>query len=191
MCVIIIKKKGQTLPTKEMLTAAYEQNSDGIGYVTTGGHYWRGLDFDKFYADFVNHVSKEDGVILHFRWATHGSVKKSNCHPFKGQASGDTYYFAHNGVLSIPSVNDKTDSEICFRTKILPRLRKEGLTREVRKYIGECAETSRFALMHGDRIMTWGEWCTVRGFLCSNSRFAWRMMDSARRYPYYSWMVNI
>lgn len=47
---------------------------------------------------------------MHFRFATHGSVRNRNCHPFR---DGDLF-FAHNGVLPYPSVGDRTDSEFAF-----------------------------------------------------------------------------
>lgn len=47
-----------------------------------------------------------------------------NCHPFRDEESGVS--FAHNGILDIKPIDDMTDSETAFRTRIVPVIREHG-----------------------------------------------------------------
>ena len=80
MCVIVIKPAGHDLPSKSELRKAYEHNSDGCGFVSETATY-KSLDFEDFYGH-LRKVSRDENCIIHFRWATHGSVCVRNCHPF-------------------------------------------------------------------------------------------------------------
>lgn len=173
MCVIIVKKAGEQLPSKSFLKKAAIANRDGCGFATSSGVYFRSVFFEDFYRVFMEKARVEDDIVIHFRWATHGSVKTSNCHPFKGKgADGQPIFFAHNGVLPIASENDMTDSEIEFRKYILPVLRDEGgFTDLMKLYLEEEAEGSRFAFVNHDGLHLVGEFINYKGLLLSNTRF--------------------
>lgn len=175
MCVIIVKRAGDKLPTKEVLKAGYVANPDGCGFATSGGYMWKGLQFDEFWAQFRQHARVEDDVMVHFRWATHGSVKQSNCHPFTDADGG--VVFMHNGVLNIPSIDDKTDSEICFNEKIMPMLALNDftVTPVVRRKINVIAGSSKFAMLINGKLYLFGHWETYGKLICSNLRFLWNM----------------
>lgn len=164
MCVIIIVPKGVELPSNEELRMAYNRNHDGCGFVTKSDHY-KTLHFGAF----LRRLSKrkiDEGVIIHFRLATHGSIKVKNCHPFYK----NRFWFAHNGVLPIPTVNDMTDSQICFNTSIYPCIKKFGwdspeLDVEM-AYWSRCG--SKFAIMHDGEIKMFGKFIERRGCYYSN-----------------------
>lgn len=80
MCVICYKPKGVEMPPKEILTAMYHANSDGCGFCSPTLSY-RGFSFNEFYKK-VKKVKKDEPCIIHFRLATHGSIRRANCHPF-------------------------------------------------------------------------------------------------------------
>ena len=172
MCVIIVKPAGVKLPSHSFLRAAAEVNHDGCGYVTSDEHYYRSLSFSTFWRDFSRHAREDEDIIIHFRWATHGSVRVSNCHPFAGEYDGHRVWFAHNGVLPIESVNNKTDSEIFFRDIALPWLRyHHGFAPRVSKWMNLAVQGSRFAFLDESGLHLYGDFVKHNGLLLSNTRF--------------------
>ncbi len=170
MCCIIIVPRHTEIPSETVLKQVYAHNRDGMGFVSET-NYFRTFDFNEF-VDELQKVPTSENIIIHFRWATHGSVKIANCHPFVGYASGKEYFFAHNGVLPIPSKNDKTDSEICFRERILPAIRRLGFE-GAKKYIDHERNGSRFAIMRSDgEVELFGNYQYLQGCLFSNFRWA-------------------
>lgn len=142
MCLLIFKPKGRAIPSETVLRAAAKANPDGFGFATPN-KYMRSLDFETFYKHLKS-VKDDEPCIIHARWATHGSVKKSNCHPFRK----DGVSFAHNGVLRIDPIGDKTDSETAFLLYILPAVKHYGLySREVSEIVSRIIGTSKFALI--------------------------------------------
>ena len=136
MCIIIHKPENIIL-SEETLENCYTRNPDGIGIVRAEAgklHIFKTLDYDKFLQWYNRHM--EENLIIHFRLATHGTVNKRNCHGFK---VSDDLAFVHNGVLDVPCIGDKTDSE-SFGIKILKALPDDflhspGITALLEKYI--------------------------------------------------------
>lgn len=166
MCVIIVKQKGVSLPSANELQAAWAHNPHGGGFVCSNGYYWRGMSFKEFYKEFKSHVTVKDACIIHFRFATHGSHKIENCHPFYK----DGVYFAHNGILDIQTSNDMTDSETAFRDILLPAIKYYGIHSDTFKTIvANMIGWSRFAFMIDGRITIFGNWIEdTKGLLWSN-----------------------
>ena len=170
MCVIAYKPKGVEMPSSEILAAMSQANSDGCGFCTPT-KYYRGLSFNSF-MKHVKHVGEDEPCIIHFRLATHGSVKKGNCHPFY-DAEADTY-FAHNGVLHIQTHKDMTDSETAFRNIFLPNIKLYGLWSDNVSFVAKqviADNGSRFAFMQGDDVRLFGKFQYYEGCLYSNLRF--------------------
>lgn len=164
MCVIIYVPKGVELPSVEELKAAYMRNHDGCGFVSESDHY-KSLHFSTFMRKLAKRKIDES-VIIHFRLATHGSIKVKNCHPFyKGG-----YWFAHNGVLPIVSENDKTDSQICFERYIYPTIKKYGWGSDEHIKVMDkwTAYGSKFAMMHDGEVLTSGNFVERNGCYYSN-----------------------
>ena len=110
------------MPPKAILNRCATLNPHGFGFATKDRIY-KTLSYDDFYRELKT-IDRDETAILHFRYATHGSIKEANCHPFKDYETGVS--FAHNGVLSIETTNDMTDSETAFRTRIVPAIRRHG-----------------------------------------------------------------
>lgn len=168
MCVICVKPAGHALPSKSMLRAMFSCNHDGCGFVSRSLSY-HSMDFEDFYESLVK-VPKKEACIIHFRWATHGSVGIRNCHPFHDDATG--VWFAHNGILDIKPMKDLTDSETAFRKRLVPVIKKYGfmsdkLSAEAYHIIGG----SRFAFMKDGRVRLFGQFVKYDGCLYSNLRF--------------------
>jgi hypothetical protein len=96
MCLIIASPKGLT-PPKDIVANALENNPDGWGImVARDGR----IDVHK---GFKNRAAKKAikraagfPFVFHARYATHGNVDVSNCHPFR--VTEDTW-LAHNGII--------------------------------------------------------------------------------------------
>lgn len=108
----------------------------------------KGLSYRSF-KKHLQRVREDEPCIIHFRLATHGSIKRANCHPFN---RGDVW-FAHNGILNIQPMGDMTDSETALQKVIYPAIVKygygsEGMDVAVTKVIGY----SKFAFMQGGDV---------------------------------------
>lgn len=166
MCVIIVCPRGVDIPSKKILQQAKSINRHGFGFVSES-KYFRSMDFEEFYRELKS-VSKSENIIIHMRYATHGSVKLSNCHPFFYK----DFYFAHNGILDVRPINDTTDSETAFKTKIFASIIHDGYDSE--EFDCKCralAGSSRFAFMRNGDIKLMGTYYEVGGIYYSNIRF--------------------
>lgn len=167
MCVIIAVPAGVQLPGVEELKSAFQANPDGAGFVTKSEHY-KCMYFSTFY----RHLKKrkiDEACIIHFRYATHGSVSLKNCHPFyKGGV-----WFAHNGVLPLPSVNDRTDSYLYFTETVWPAMRKYGYkSDQVKTELTLMANRyhSKFATLKNGELCLYGDFIKQNGVYYSNLR---------------------
>lgn len=153
-------------------------NPHGCGFATKD-KVFKSLNFVAF-CNELHKVKKEEACLIHFRFATHGSVCVDNCHPFYDGETGIS--FAHNGVLDIESKDDKTDSEIFFREKVLPTIKKFGIeSRKTYNVIEKWRGSSKFAfLTSSGEIFKFGTFVEKYGCLFSNKRwFAYMHRDSS------------
>ena len=169
MCVICVKDKGVQMPSEKEMRLAFEHNPHGWGIATSNGLFAHGMDFDKFLS-LIKFVGEEDTCIIHFRIATHGSVKVKNCHPFKADLNGAPLYFAHNGILPIRPRGDMTDSETEFRDVILPAAQIFGYgSSAFEQMIVRRIGFSKFAFMRKGKVKVYGRWYREdNGLLWSN-----------------------
>lgn len=158
------------MPPMAIITRCARLNPHGFGFATKDRIY-KTLSFEDFKRE-IKTISVHETAILHFRYATHGSIKLENCHPFKDEESGVS--FAHNGILDIKPIDDMTDSETAFRKRIVPIIRTSGFQStefifENYKIIGG----SRFAYidkkgdyrLYGRFVQHKGCWYSNRNFL--------------------------
>ena len=166
MCVITVKKAGADLPKKNILKQAAVYNPHGFGFCTPTKTY-KTLSFNKF-ENKLKTVKKDEPCIIHLRYATKGSVKLANCHPFKE----NKIKFAHNGHLNIETQNDMTDSETFFKGNLMKIIDKHGYNSDnLEKFIYEKGGYSKFALMKGKNIRMFGNYENFEGCYYSNLRF--------------------
>lgn len=118
MCIIVAKKKGVKLPSKNILETCFNKNSDGAGlmYVQNGQ-----VIIDKGYMDFKSFYKRlqklekrlgnltDRAIVMHFRIGTQGKNDKATTHPFpisKDIKDLKATYFktdlgmVHNGIMS-------------------------------------------------------------------------------------------
>lgn len=174
MCVIIYKPAGVKMPSIDTLVAAFRANPHGCGYASPSLNY-RGLGFTQF-LNALSFLNESEPCIIHFRYATHGSIKRTNCHPFKRGGIS----FAHNGVLDIMPVGDRTDSETAFLKYIYPAIKNYGWGSDradgvVRSVLGG----SKFAFMYRGEVKLYGDFIKQPdGCYYSNLRFRFYMHNS-------------
>lgn len=170
MCVIIYKPASKDFPSIDILDRAYRRNPHGCGLVSPSVFY-KGLSYASF-KKYLKECTKEEPLLIHFRYATHGSVKKSNCHPFYDKETET--YFMHNGIMGgIQPLKDKTDSECAFRWILQPYIKMYGLDS---KDFFETANQvrgfhSKFAFMQNGNVKLSGEFFHYQDCYFSNLRF--------------------
>lgn len=103
-------------------------NPDGHGWAIAAGEFvvtGKSLDLAEALDEFVGEREHyPDGpALFHSRWATHGSVRIDNTHPFPMGGSPQTVV-AHNGILpksAHPAKGDDRSDTRKFAEEILPR----------------------------------------------------------------------
>lgn len=180
MCVLIVKNSGVNMPNENIIRACAKANPHGFGFVTPT-KFFKTLDVEEFISELYK-IEVSEPAIIHCRFATHGSIKKGNCHPFLSKDK--KWGFAHNGVLPIASRNDKTDSEIAFTSIFLPYILQYGIQdEETTDKINYVRGSSRFAFMDRTQgyIYTFGAFECINGVMFSNIR--WRpYVETSRHY---------
>ncbi len=168
MCVICYIPKGVETPSYRILRAMHNANPHGMGFCTPT-QFCKGLNFD-YFVEQLRKRSISEPCIMHFRLATHGSIKRANCHPFKI----NDVCFAHNGILSVRPMGDRTDSETAFIRYLYPYIEQYGLySHEAEKMVGNIIESSKFAFMQGEDVRLFGRFEEFNGCYCSNLRFTY------------------
>jgi glutamine amidotransferase len=183
MCLAIFSPKGNTVSRKH-LENGFDGNSDGAGFCFAQSgkiEIRKGFfDFESFYAAFepVAHLP----CLVHFRYATHGSINPDNCHPFP--ILGDKFGMIHNGIIQIEPLPGRSDSH-AFAERILAPVLNAGVSPDspalkflVEKTIGS---GNKICLLSGTGKATiynesCGEW--HRGAWFSNSGFQFSSRDA-------------
>ena len=143
MCLAILNKKGSAKIPYAHFKQAWKGNKDGGGisyYTNKKTKVEKTMDGCKaFYAMYSDAYSKSDGdILIHFRYATHGTISVENTHPFK--VSSNTT-FIHNGMLPHNELKHVKHSDTYMLNEILKTL-PGGFIREqksrdvIEKYIG-------------------------------------------------------
>lgn len=139
MCLIIHSKTG-ALPAKADFWEAAKDNPDGIGIMSADGvEKFLGRKSTRKAWKYLESVSRKGLPFgVHFRWATHGEINRSNAHPFKVPEVGA--YLMHNGILwTSKEATDKESDTAIFARRYLPTLgdiRSEGWRSTVFQLIG-------------------------------------------------------
>lgn len=131
MCLLIVAKPNYT-PKKKYLSCACDSNPHGFGFAFHTGSKiftFHSLDASEAIENFFKMRTKypEAWAMFHARYATHGSVKLENCHPFPVGGSKKTI-LGHNGILPIkPKLGDDRSDTKLFADEFLPAFGLESL----------------------------------------------------------------
>ena len=183
MCIIIVKPSGVDMPTIQTLESCLLRNNHGFGFSVPNKKPFKTMSFSTF-VDKLYQIDIETPCIIHFRYATHGSINQKNCHPFKV----DDIAFAHNGVLNVENINDMTDSETAFKYILMPSIKTFGLkSKQFKNTIQSIISTSKFAFLTDDgEIKTYGHFIDDGGLLYSNNSYKSTEIRQRNTYNYYS-----
>jgi predicted glutamine amidotransferase len=136
MCIIISLPVGSSVKNS-VLSHAWKSNPDGAGYM-----FVENIDtspvvkvvkgffkYNSFLSSFEQHriENPNSNFVIHFRYATHGSIKKNNCHPF--WVVENELCMTHNGTINVPREGDITDSQVV--ANLIGTLYKDNITIEV------------------------------------------------------------
>lgn len=98
MCVIIASENGKR-PDASILRQADRENPHGWGIMHPKDgkiEVYKGFKIKKLLSYMEEKLPADTPFVLHFRWATHGTLAIQNVHPFRVT---DDLWMAHNGVL--------------------------------------------------------------------------------------------
>lgn len=185
MCVICIKNVGQQYPAFDSIKNCCDNNSDGFAMMWNEKgvvHNYKTLDKGAFLSYYKRFVMKHDAsvtaLVVHARIRTHGTKKIQNCHCWmceRGEIG-----FAHNGILSISSRGDMTDSETFLRDVFVPVYRSGGW-RAADRAISCVIGSSKFAFLLSDgTVRRYGQWINHEGCLYSNTSYEKRIVYTSR-----------
>lgn len=124
------------LPAGAIVTETVEEHLWNGGLSNPDGHGWaiashrgmilgKSLHLDEALGKFsaVRNEYPDAPALFHSRWATHGSVRVGNCHPFLVGSNHQTV-LAHNGILpkdAHPGKGDDRSDSAILAEDIIPR----------------------------------------------------------------------
>lgn len=194
MCLLIMKPAGKSIPL-HYLRDAWEANPHGAGLAWSDGktvQIEKGADWTYDEIADITAQLEDFPAIVHFRFATHGSLTDKNTHPFRlpgGWTAG------HNGVISgVTCKRDESDTRAFLRKHVSPyivagrSLSEEPLLADLGKAMGG---GNKMAFLHDSGAWSlanpesghWkdGIWYSnhtyVRYQYCTTERKPWRNMQ--------------
>lgn len=127
MCLLIVKPAGLSVDTDCLYNAALA-HPHGAGIAWSNGSR---VSIEKDHApdidDLVARLEtlQEFPALVHFRYATHGSVSVDNTHPFE---LPNGWAAAHNGVFhNVKPVGDESDTRAFLRSYVAPLVERDAL----------------------------------------------------------------
>lgn len=142
MCIIVVKEKGVSIPSDDILENCFNNNSDGCGFAycyKNKVHLEKGiLNVEGLKAQLLKLESltgekdlKNIPMIIHFRIGTSGGINKEKTHPFiisnkykllnKIKCDNLDMVMCHNGILSNFTYNKElSDTQNFIRDVIFP-----------------------------------------------------------------------
>lgn len=163
-------------------------NPDGHGWAIASDSgemlVGKSLRLDIALAEFAEMRERYTGpALFHSRWATHGSIRHDNCHPFY-VGNSDKTVLAHNGILpnsAHPGKGDDRSDTAIMAAEIMPRqfrrLDKPSVRRALRNY---CGNRNKLVILSVDNKYrrnfyivneAAGQWDTTTGIWHSNSDY--------------------
>lgn len=181
MCILIYKPAGIELPNDDILKACWENNPHGFGLT----YHHKGLNIvKKGFMTLESHLEilhtlkdllKDKNVILHYRFATQGSISSGNCHPFpvscnikdlkRTQLKTPYEIIAHNGIIS-EFHNKKTKNDLSDTMIFTKRMFHLG---EHDESIQKILSSGKFAILDkSGNVSLYGKFIENEGIYYSN-----------------------
>jgi hypothetical protein len=191
----------------ESLWNGGRNNPDGFGYAIAspaGMIVGKSLRLESALSDFIDarELHPNSPALFHSRWATHGSIKQDNCHPFYVGNSGKTV-MAHNGVLpkaAHPAMGDDRSDTAIMASELLPRQWRRLDKPSVRKSLTEfCGRGNKLVILTVDPKYrsdyyiineSAGNWDAETGIWHSNHDYLYVIGDSKTYATYPQWTAE-
>lgn len=184
MCIIVYKPVNKMMVDETTIETCYENNPDGAGYMIRELN--GSIKIRKGFMDVESlkkSLNRERNIeqtemVLHFRIATHGSIKKGNCHPFpisrsipelrKVSHNKLNYAIAHNGIIQGYSSKNKYNlsDTMQLSKKLVAMIHEPG---KMKKYLSGIH--SRFIVFLPKETIITGDWIEEDGIKYSNSSY--------------------
>jgi len=162
MCLIIAQPSGLSPVPDKYLRTAWERNKDGAGIMyCEGGRLIIEKRFGKLkvliaaYQAIHRRVGAVSPIVVHFRFATHGTIGAENCHPFA--LSGGDVGLAHNGILAYEPVwnSDESDTAQFCRVVLGNRSADDLMSDTMRVWLADIIGTgNKFVLLDRNARMS-------------------------------------
>ncbi|MFM8798697.1 MAG: class II glutamine amidotransferase [Fluviibacter sp.] len=150
MCILSYLPAGAVVDdtVEEHLYNGGLSNPDGHGWAIASPHgmiLGKSLDLDESLGKFVavRNEYADSPALFHSRWATHGSIRVGNCHPFLVGKHHQTV-LAHNGILprdAHPAKDDDRSDTAILAEDIIPqrwfRLDKPTVIESITQWAGK------------------------------------------------------
>ena len=191
MCVIIVQK--DKFPGWEIMKNCWDRNPHGAGYMyQDDGKVIISKGYTTF-ADFKTSVESipdydKRPLVYHFRIATHGTVVPENTHPFPVSSNVNHLKaldlkcacgIAHNGIINFKSYNEKERKKYSLSDtgqfiREITKMSKTNNSISKRKLMAYLEfeskiSGSKFAMMDGKNVYTFGNFYEIEGCLFSNN----------------------
>ncbi len=191
MCIIAHKPAGVHLMGDDVLFNCFENNPDGAGlmYLYQGSvriikGFMRFTDLLESLLSLEKKVKSltDIDMVIHFRYATQGSICAQNCHPFPCSSNDKDLRslnlsaltgIAHNGVINFCSTKKRSklsDTQIFIRDYLSRIPYRDLYNSAINKLIYE-ATNSKFAIMSQRGVDLIGPFVDHKGIFYSNSSF--------------------
>lgn len=194
MCLLIVKPAGLTIPV-EYLDNAVIQHPHGIGcaYADNGKvSITKNPNGDVNELVYLLEEIKHLPALVHFRYATHGSVSLANTHPFELPHG---FAAAHNGIFhNVKTEGDESDTRAFLRTYIAPRI-VSGTIASDTKIIEALVSGSKLALLspageqtiYGEKSGTWkdGVWYSNESAFSDEYEYDFHHLDGGEFFTGY------
>lgn len=193
MCIIAVKPAGAEMVTEETIRTMFEKNAHGAGYMIQRAgqdviHIRKGFATIQHLLANLKEVAvqKDDIIVMHFRIATSGGIKKEMCHPFvvhkaakKANAisiATNLTCFAHNGIISDLNGKSKefSDTSLFAMHYLSDPLIKDNLYESavIQEMVEKFVDNSRLVFLHPTKgILLLGTWVDDNGIHYSNSGY--------------------
>lgn len=184
MCILIYKPKNVELPSEEYLIESWKNNPDGAGISWSDGIHtylkkgFMSMNHLLLFVETKQQEFKSMDVLIHFRYATHGSVISHNCHPFvvsdrikdlrRLKYKGSDLILAHNGIISGKDYTKKTINDLSDTMIFTKRLHTLG---KKSNEIQNILKSGKFCLMYPDHVEMFGLFHEDNGVYYSNTSY--------------------
>jgi glutamine amidotransferase len=180
MCLAIYKPRGVQI-SRKYLEAGYDENPHGCGFAyAKGGHIIVSKNFSDFggFYKAIRSLMPKHPMLIHFRWATHGSKTVANTHPFV--INSGAYAVIHNGCINIKTKGDKSDTRTFCEQVLEPMFKLVAFDDSALRYLveGNIGCSNKVAVLRADgkhvifneHIGHWhkGAWFSNHGYVKSS-----------------------